>query len=271
MSDIKEEQLVEAACRQRFLETCELSGVSDPHRQTIWEIIISHYSAGNRHYHNLAHLMCMFDFVKRASKAGIALVDAAAVEWAVWFHDIVYTPCSKSNEADSAELAGKLLLAAGVPAATVQKAQRIILATADHHHLEGDADGDVVVDADLSILGAPLPRYAEYAVAVRKEYGHLSDEEYTQGRARVLKGLLDREQLFLTDIGKATCEAAARANMGHEWRLVFGGSQLSASTIEEADTECTEGDDVAASVSSIGPDSAAELAAAADAVQCECR
>lgn len=62
---------------------------------------------GNRHYHNLAHLMCMFDFVKRASKAGIALVDAAAVEWAVWFHDIVYTPCSKSNEADSAELAGK--------------------------------------------------------------------------------------------------------------------------------------------------------------------
>jgi hypothetical protein len=44
-------------------------------------------------------------------------------------------------------LAGQLLLAAGVPVATVQKAQRIILATADHHHLEGDADGDVVVDA----------------------------------------------------------------------------------------------------------------------------
>jgi predicted metal-dependent HD superfamily phosphohydrolase len=36
--------------------------------------------------------------------------------------------------------------------------------------------------ADLSILGAPLQRYADYAVAIRKEYGHLSDEEYTQGR-----------------------------------------------------------------------------------------
>jgi hypothetical protein len=46
---------------------------------------------------------------------------------------------------------------------------------------------------------------------------------------------------------------------------------VAANPAEEADTECTEGDDVAASVSSIGPDSAAELAAAADAVQCECR
>jgi predicted metal-dependent HD superfamily phosphohydrolase len=62
---------------------------------------------GNRHYHNLAHLLCMFDFVKRASKAGITLVDPAAVEWAVWFHDIIYQPSSKSNEAESAELAGK--------------------------------------------------------------------------------------------------------------------------------------------------------------------
>jgi predicted metal-dependent HD superfamily phosphohydrolase len=35
----------------------------------------------------------------------------------------------------------------------VQKAQRIILATADHHHLAGDADGDVVVDAGERVRG----------------------------------------------------------------------------------------------------------------------
>jgi hypothetical protein len=55
--------------------------------------------------------------------------------------------------------------------------------------------------------------------------------QHVTNRAHVLKSLLDREQLFLTDVGKSTCEAAARANMGHEWRLVFGGSQLTASTI----------------------------------------
>lgn len=68
---------------------------------------------GNRYHHNLAHVMSMFDFIKRAAKAGLAITDAAAVDWAVWFHDIIHDPTSSSNEAESAELAGKLLLAAG--------------------------------------------------------------------------------------------------------------------------------------------------------------
>jgi hypothetical protein len=40
--------------------------------------------------------------------------------------------------------------------------------------------------------------------------------------------MLDREQLYLTDVGKSACEAAARANMSHEWRLAFGGQLLQA-------------------------------------------
>jgi len=52
-------------------------------------------------------------------------------------------------------------------------------------------------------------------------------------RAKVLKSLLDREQLFLTDIGKSAFEAAARGNMTHEWRLVFGGQLLQQNTLGE--------------------------------------
>jgi hypothetical protein len=40
--------------------------------------------------------------------------------------------------------------------------------------------------------------------------------------------MLDREQLYLTDVGKSACEAAARANMSHEWRLAFAGQLLQA-------------------------------------------
>jgi hypothetical protein len=52
-------------------------------------------------------------------------------------------------------------------------------------------------------------------------------------RAKVLKALLDREQLFMTDIGKSAFEAEARANMTHEWRLVFGGQALQKNTLGE--------------------------------------
>jgi hypothetical protein len=49
--------------------------------------------------------------------------------------------------------------------------------------------------------------------------------------------MLDREQLFLTDVGKSACEAAARANMSHEWRLAFGGQLLQTNSLGETDTK----------------------------------
>lgn len=53
--------------------------------------------------------------------------------------------------------------------------------------------------------------------------------------------MLDREQLYLTDVGKSACEAAARANMSHEWRLAFGGSLLTNALGERGAEEAVGG------------------------------
>ena len=49
-------------------------------------------AAATRFYHNLDHLMSMFDFLRFATRAGVVLQDPAAIDWAVWFHDIIYDP-----------------------------------------------------------------------------------------------------------------------------------------------------------------------------------
>jgi predicted metal-dependent HD superfamily phosphohydrolase len=49
-------------------------------------------AAATRFYHNLEHVMSLFDFIQFATKAGMVLQDPAAVDWAVWFHDIIYDP-----------------------------------------------------------------------------------------------------------------------------------------------------------------------------------
>jgi len=36
--------------------------------------------------------MSVFDFLRFATRAGVALHDPAAVDWAVWFHDIIHDP-----------------------------------------------------------------------------------------------------------------------------------------------------------------------------------
>lgn len=49
----------------------------------------------------------------------------------------------------------------------------------------------------------------------------------------MLRALIDREQLFFTDVGKSLFEAQARANLSHEWRLVYGGQLLKRDSIPE--------------------------------------
>ncbi|KAF8060311.1 hypothetical protein HT031_004847 [Scenedesmus sp. PABB004] len=278
-----------AGLLDRFQQTCDAEGIPEERRASLWQQIESRHSAADRHYHTLAHLACCFDFIRRAVKAGCVLEDPTAVDWAVWLHDAVLVPGSATNEADSAALAGELLLPAGVPPARVAKArragaphaarsrrssgsagrptaparaapcpspicarqvQRYIAATSDHHHLPGEPDADLLMDADLAVLAAPLHRYVDAAAALRREAGHLCDADFTAERAKLLKGLLDREQLFLTDIGKATCEAAARANMAHEWRLVYGGQLLQANALADSDVEATDEEQSAAAASS---------------------
>jgi hypothetical protein len=70
--------------------------------------------------------MRMFDFIRRAVKTGYTLQNPAALEWAVWLHDIIYDPKSSANEADSAELAAQLLEPAGVQPETISKVCQVL-------------------------------------------------------------------------------------------------------------------------------------------------
>jgi hypothetical protein len=75
MTGSKEAEPSEAACKQRFLETCELSGVSDPHRQTIWEAIESHYSTSECPLQHVMHVeplvQCLFCASKPEAAAAL--------------------------------------------------------------------------------------------------------------------------------------------------------------------------------------------------------
>ena len=61
-----------------------------------------------------------------------------------------------------------------------------------------DANGAVLCDADLAVLAGPPDAYAAYASAVREEYAHLSDAEFTAGRIAVLEHLLGLPTLYRT-------------------------------------------------------------------------
>ncbi|MFC1415352.1 HD domain-containing protein [Streptacidiphilus cavernicola] len=175
--------------------------------------LLRRWSEPQRRYHTLTHLAAVLDVVDHLAEQA---EDADAVRLGAWFHDAVYAPDRAENEERSARLAERVLPEAGVPAAVVAEAARLVRLTTTHEPAAGDRNGEVLCDADLAVLGGAPAAYAAYAAAVREEYGFVPDAAFRAGRAEILEQLLGLPALFRTERGHAAYEEAARGNLRAE-------------------------------------------------------
>jgi predicted metal-dependent HD superfamily phosphohydrolase len=193
----------------------ELVGDS-PTSRTEWAAVMDAWSQPHRRYHDLAHLAAVLGLVSQLD--GTA-TDPAAVRLAAWYHDVVYEPTRGDNERVSAERA-RAGLRGLVPGERIAEVERLVLLTAGHDPSADDRNGAVLCDADLAVLAGPPEAYIAYASAVRAEYGHLSDEEFSRGRIAVLESLLAQAALYRTPEAARQWTAPARANLATELMLL---------------------------------------------------
>jgi predicted metal-dependent HD superfamily phosphohydrolase len=172
--------------------------------------LLRRWSEPQRRYHTLSHLAAVLDV---ADELADEAEDADAVRLAAWFHDAVYAPDRSENEERSARLAERVLPEAGVPAAVTAEAARLVRLTTTHEAAEGDRNGAVLSDADLAVLGGSPTAYAAYAAAVREEYSFVPDAAFRDGRAAILRQLLDLPRLYSTAAARSRYGAAARTNL----------------------------------------------------------
>jgi predicted metal-dependent HD superfamily phosphohydrolase len=131
---------------------------------------------------------------------------------ALWYHDAIYDTHASDNEARSAALARAVLAAAGAQEPTIVSVERLILAT-KHDAVPRDRDAQILVDIDLSILGADEPRYQEYETQIRREYAWVDEGAFRSGRTKVLRSFLDRPFIYSTTEFRSRLEAPARNNL----------------------------------------------------------
>jgi predicted metal-dependent HD superfamily phosphohydrolase len=177
------------------------------------------YAEPHRRYHNTVH-------VRQVVRDAVALTrgrDRALVALAAWAHDVVYDGRPGDDERASAVWARRHLTEAGLADADVARVEGLVLATLDHTAPPGDHLADALLDADLAILGAEPDAYERYRVAVRAEYGHVTDDQWRVGRAAVLQSLLDREPLYRTAAARELWAARARRNLAGELVTVRKG------------------------------------------------
>ncbi len=181
--------------------------------------LLTRWSEPQRRYHTLDHLS---DLLGHLDTLAPHAKDIETVRLAGWFHDAVYRPDRSENEERSAHLAERALPELGVDAARTAEVARLVRLTASHDPDPGDRDGETLCDADLAVLGGTPQEYAAYAAAVREEYGFVPDDLFRQGRAAVLRQLLDLPRLFRTPLGHDRWELLARRNLSTELDLLTG-------------------------------------------------
>ncbi|MER6530371.1 hypothetical protein [Streptomyces sp. NPDC001508] len=181
--------------------------------------LLARWQEPQRRYHTLAHLTAVLDHVDTLAEYA---ADPDVVRLAAWFHDAVYFPDRSENEERSARLAERALPEAGVPADRTAEVARLVRLTVTHDPAADDRDGQVLCDADLAILAAPPSAYAAYTAAVRAEYHFVPNDAFRNGRAAILRQLLELPRLFRTPYGQREWEPTARYNLSAELELLTG-------------------------------------------------
>jgi predicted metal-dependent HD superfamily phosphohydrolase len=198
----------------------------------VFDDLITRYRQPHRRYHGVRHVVWVLRHV-RELEAAISdcrdehAYDPAAVAAAAFFHDAIYDATRDDNEERSAVLAEHQLASIDWDDARVGVVAALVRDTASHVSDDTTArpagapspsgvERNVLLDADLAVLGSDPAAYAAYATGVRVEYGHLSDDVWRTGRASVLRRLLDRPSLYGSEPARDWWEARARANVTAE-------------------------------------------------------
>jgi predicted metal-dependent HD superfamily phosphohydrolase len=177
--------------------------------------LLARHRQPHRRYHTATHVMWVLRHIDDLAAANTP-VDLDAVRAAALFHDAVYDPRSTTNEHDSAGLARRVLADCGWEPARVDRVAALIELTAGHVAPDTDLGADILLDADLAILGAEPADYRSYVTGVRAEYAHVDDDAWRVGRAAVLRSFLERPAIYRTTSMQAARERRARANLSAE-------------------------------------------------------
>jgi predicted metal-dependent HD superfamily phosphohydrolase len=172
------------------------------------------YSGPGRFYHTLDHIGAMLETVE---SLGAHARNLNAVKLATWLHDVIYDSKASDNEERSAEYAERLCEKLAIPEGKLVAS--LILLTKTHDAGE-DVDAQVLLNADLAILGASEPAYSAYAHEIRQEYAWVPEPDYRMGRRQVLERFLGRPRIFHL---LAHLEEPARRNIAAEISRLAGG------------------------------------------------
>ena len=186
-----------------------MSALGLPPSEECYHALHAAYSEKHRFYHTVDHIDAMlthFDGVKEIAEKPEEL------ELAIWFHDAVYKPLSKTNELDSANWAQTFLATHSYGKAGIERVHNLIMATLHNGNIK-TPDEQLIVDIDLAILGAPPDVHDQFERNVRKEYRLVPGFIYRKKRKELLRSFLSSGSIYNLELFQERYEDQAKQNL----------------------------------------------------------
>jgi len=172
-------------------------------------LIESHYREKHRAYHTLEHIQACLSHLDCQD---INADKRRELELAIWFHDVIYSPYKSNNEALSAELAEATLSKLNDTNETISNVSNLILLT-KHPAVPKTEQEQLMLDIDLSILGADPQLYSQYEDWIRKEYHWVPGVVYRKKRVKLLEQFMSQPTIYHSEYFLKDFESQARRNL----------------------------------------------------------
>ena len=196
----------------RWFDLCYRNHIQINEAVSMCNELIDAYNEPHRHYHTMNHVYSCLNLLDGLPVTG---ENKDMLEFAIWFHDLIYDSASQTNEQESATLAYNWLENRNVSCA--EEVKGMIELSADYVNAQLTNETEKFFhDLDLAILGSPKVTYQEYATDIRREYEHMSDDEFAAGRSSFLTKMIEKQKIFQTDAFHDLFEEIARENIRNE-------------------------------------------------------
>jgi predicted metal-dependent HD superfamily phosphohydrolase len=177
--------------RQKWHDLLRTWAVAPILADRTFEDVRDRYAEPGRFYHVLDHVLNVIEIVE---SLGSHSFNPHTVQLAAWLHDVIYDSRASDNEERSADYAQRFCEELSI--AEGDRVAALIMKTKTHQAGENDPDAEILLDADLAVLGASEEDYRDYSEKIRQEYAWVPEADYRQGRRRVLESFLSRTRIY---------------------------------------------------------------------------
>ncbi len=204
--------------RHKWMTTMNALHIPENAAKIGFNRFLTAYDNNARNYHGIKHVEKMLKEIEGFNQANPnRLQHLDLLNYGVFMHD--YINGRPNDVRDSAEIAAQFLNLSTSAEIRNQKelVSKIITAT-DHSQSEDkkSLEEQVIIDADLVILGEQKGVYDLYARQIRAEYAQYPDDAFAKGRTAVLRTFLDKPSIYGTEYFHQKFEVTARNNLTRE-------------------------------------------------------